>query len=216
MRNNSTVALAAFAISVKYVTRNSANNNPLVVYVDPLVDALPMIGFPRTPPATGPLLPNQEFTCLPEQMVPNTPNAGKPLFEQPVTAGIFVDGATTGDPALLTRLMLRRGNMLLAVETTLETLFDAGRRNVPRDQLIGQFRAMADSVRRWYLPYEQQVGLGLYRSIIGKLTNLPAGQAGSPFPPSDFVEQEVALLRPHRVALLESQPSLADMARIGR
>jgi len=48
--------------------------------------------------------------------------------------------------------------MLLAVETTLETLSDARRRNLSRDQLIEQFRRMADSVRRWYLPSEQQVG----------------------------------------------------------
>jgi hypothetical protein len=130
-------------------------------------------------------------------------------------AGIFEDGATTGNPGLLTRLMLRRSNMLLAVETTMETLAEAGNRNVPRDQLIKQFRRLADSLNRWYVSREQQVGRGLYQSMVGKLINLQDGPIGSPFPPSAFVEQETALLNHRRVTLRESQPSLADLARIG-
>ena len=128
------------------------------------------------------------------------------------TAGVFADGSTTGHAALLGRLMLRRSNMLLAVETTLETLSDAGRRNVPRDQLIGQFKKLADSVRRGYLPMEQRIGLDLYQSIIGKLMNLTETKDGSPFPPNEFVVQETTRLRRQRIPLLESQPSLFSIA----
>jgi hypothetical protein len=117
---------------------------------------------------------------------------------------------------LLARLLLRRSNMLLAVETALETLSDAGRYNIPRDQLIKHFRKMADAVNHSYLPLEQQVGRGLYQSIAGKLMSLPEGQVGSPFPPSTFVEQETAMLRQQRVTLWESQPSLVDAALAGR
>jgi hypothetical protein len=59
---------------------------------------------------------------------------------------------------LLNRLLLRRTNALQAMEMTLETLSEAGRQDIPRSQLINQFKRLAASVSRWYLPPEQQVG----------------------------------------------------------
>lgn len=210
IRNNSAVSLAAFAISVKLA--NGAGAAPLKVYVDPAIDA-----------TARPLLPNQERAVMPERTVATGKLTngkmiyGPPIFEEPiVTAGIFADGTTTGDAILLTRLLLRRSNMLAAVEMALETLSEVGRHNVPRGELIGEFKKMAGSVSHWYLPPEQQVGRGLYQSIVGKLINLPEEQVGSPFPPAPFVAQETAMLNQQRVTLLESQPSLADASFIGR
>jgi len=68
-----------------------------------------------------------------------------------------------------------------------------GRHNVSRRRMIADFKRMADSVRRWYLPQEQQVGARVYQPIIGKLINLPEGPLGSAFPPAAFVEQETAM-----------------------
>jgi hypothetical protein len=149
-----------------------------------------------------PLLPNQE-----RNIQPLTPSAFS--VEQPIlTAGVFADGSTIGDAGLLTRLLFRRSDMLLAVETALDTLADAGRHNVSRDQLIAQFKRMADSASRRYLLQEQKIGLGIYEPIIRRLKDLPEMKDGSPFPPADFVEQETAALRQRRLALLESLPSL--------
>jgi len=133
-----------------------------------------------------------------------------------VTAGIFADGTTSGDPELLRRLILRRCNMLQAVETTLDIISDAGRRNMPRDVLVSQFRKMADSLNRWYVPLEQRVGHDLYQSMMGKLLNLPEEPVGTPFPPDSFVVQETAMLNRQRVELLESQPGLSEAAVIHR
>jgi hypothetical protein len=210
IRNNSATSLAAFVVSVKQAPRSAyPSNGPFGVYSDPSID-----------PANRPLLASEERVVMTMKAMaaPGWDASGKRLSERPihvleepiVTAGVFADGSTTGDATLLTRLMLRRSNMLLAVETALETLSDAGRRNVSRDRLIEQFRKMADSVRRWYVPPEQQVGRSLYQSIIEKLMNLSEGEVGSPFPPANFVEQETAMLNRQRVTLLESQPSLVD------
>jgi len=202
IRNDAAVGLVAFAISVKLA--DGVSDAPLMIYFDSAID---------TP--ARPVLPNEERMLQrriwrAETKLPVVP-------EQPiVTAGIFADGAATGDTALLRRLILRRCNMLQAVEAALGMLSDAGKHNVPRRQLIEQFRNMADSVNHWYLPPEQQVGRSLYQSIIGKLMNLPEGPLGSPFPPTAFVEEETATLHRQRVALLDSQPSLADAALIGR
>src|SRR5690349_12761141 len=183
IRNNSAAGLAAFVLRVNPVVQSDAHLAPLMVYVDTAVDATAM-----------PLAPNQERRVpVPVRFRPG--RHVEDLFEPPiVSAGILADGTTVGDAALLTRLVLRRSNMLQAVEMALETLSDAGRHNVPRGELIAQFRKMADSVSHWYLPPEQQVGRDLYQSIIGKLMNLPEEPVGSPFPPSTFVAEETAIL----------------------
>ncbi len=206
IRNNSAIGLTAFAIRMNPVVRSAENNVAFVDFFDTAIDT-----------RATPLLPKEERT------VPVTIRfrpGGQPiegLFEEPiVTAGILANGTTTGDAGLLTRLIVRRGNQLAAVELAMEMLSDAGRRNVPRDQLIEQFKKMVGSVSHWYLPPEQQVGSSVYQSIVGKLINLPEGPVGSPFPPTTFVAQETAMLNRQRVTLLESQPSLADAAFIGR
>jgi len=215
IRNDSALSLAAFAIRVNVISQPDA---PFVSYYDPVIDS-----------AAEPLPPYQEralsrvvISCPAAPMRPTqalsavSHSRSDCEFGQPVvTAGIFSDGSKTGDAALLTGLIVQRSNMLLAVETVLDALAEAGRHNVPRDQLVERFTKMADSVRRWYLPPEQRVGGSLYQSIAGKLLNLPDEPLGSPFPPDAFVTQETAMLRRQRVALLESQPSLADAARAG-
>jgi hypothetical protein len=223
IRNNSATSLVAFVVSVKQAPRSSdsppaldlgASNAPFVVYSDPLIE-----------PGARPLPPSEErvatvsgvaFTLDPlgRRLLP--PFGRRLLGDSILTAGIYADGTTTGDAALLARLLSRRSNMLQAVEMALEMLSDAGRHNVPRDQLTEQFKKMAGFVSHWYLPPEQQVGRGLYQSIIGKLINLPDEPLGSTFPPSAFVAEETAMLNRQRVTLLESQPSLADTAFIGR
>jgi hypothetical protein len=195
IRNNSSVGLMALVVTVNQLPQ--AGSSPFVLYSDPLIE-----------PAAKPLLPGEERVVM---MMNPIDRAGHHLhvLEEPIAAaGVFADGTTTGDAALLTRLILRRSNMLFAVETALETLTNAGRRNQPKDQLIGQFRKMADSLDRGYLPPEQRIGRSLYVSIAEKLGALPEPQLGSPFPPASFIDQESAPLRQQRVALLESEPSL--------
>jgi len=201
IRNKSTASVVAYVTSVKRVPQGpNSSNAPWVMYSDPLIET-----------DAKPLLAGEERSVMKMGMNPGVNTPGARFFQEPVvTAGILADGSVIGDPALLAGLVLRRSNMLLAIETTLETLSDAGRRNVPRDQLIAQFKKMADSLRRWYLPPEQQVGLSVYQSMIGKLMNLPDVQYGSPFPPATFVAEQTGTLRQQRVILSESQPSLAD------
>jgi hypothetical protein len=194
IQNHSAVALTAFAIGMPSVDPDAA---PFLFYLDSATDVNSAL----------PLPPNQEYA------IPLTTGLrrGQPvdLFQPPIAiAGIFAGGATTGDPALLSRLLSRRGSMLQAVELTREILSDAGSRNVPRRQLIEQFRQLDVSLDHWYLPPEQQVGRALYQSIAAKLLNLPQVRFGAPFPPSAFVEQELAWLNRRRTLLMESKPGL--------
>jgi hypothetical protein len=216
IRNTSSVNLSAFAVAINIV-RNS-EKVPFISYVDQVIETVAPVEPPSKLKSTiPPLLPDQEYTIIPSHMFAVNRKSVPQALDQPIlTAGIFADGTTAGDPALLSRLILRRCNLLQAVETSLETLLEAGRRNVPREQMVSQFKKMADAIRRWYLPQEQQIGLRVYQPIIGKLTNLPQGEVGSPFPPNAFVEQETAMLNRQRVTLMASQPSLAAAAAIAR
>jgi len=210
VRNDGAVSLVAYAISVRLA--NEAGVPPILEYVDSEIDT-----------SAVPLLPTREQMITPAFGVPSSRSTNGRMIYRPahyqwlvVTAGIFADGATSGDAELLRRLVLRRCNMLQAVETTLDIISDAGRRNLPRDVLVNQFRKMADSLNRWYVPPEQRVGHDLYQSMMGKLLNLPDEPVGSPFPPDAFVAQETAMLNRQRVELLESQPGLAEAAVIHR
>jgi hypothetical protein len=201
IRNDTAVPLAAFAISVKLADGVDA---PLVICADSAADS-----------GARPVLPNEDRSAQAGSHFQfRAGNRIPVLFAEPIfAAGIFTDGTTAGDPVLLSRLMLRRSNMLLAVETTLETLSDAGRHNIPRGQLIEQFRKMAEFLNHWYIPREEQIGRTLYLSMIEKLQHVPEGPPGSAFPPTSFVEQETATLRQRRSALMESRPGLEDVAR---
>jgi hypothetical protein len=185
IRNNAAVSLVAFAISVKESREiHVGPGNPL--YFDAEID-----------PGATELPANQERVV----------RVGGPI----ATAGIFADGSTTGDAVLLTRLALRRSNFLLAVETALEELANGGRQGASLYQLIVQFKKMTDSLYRWYLPPEQQIGLRIYEPILGTLMHMPKAKEGSPDPLAAFLEEGTATLRQQRVKLSESQPRLAEM-----
>jgi hypothetical protein len=178
IRNASQTALAAFAVAAKNDSGMTDGRGFLVLYSDTVMDAKAQT-----------LLPGEERLVLSQGMIrpasapgrPHSPNHG--LAEPVAAAGIFVDGSTTGDAALLTRLLLRRSNMLVAVENAIDTLADAGNRNVPRTQLIDRFKKLSDSLSRRYLSQDQQIGRSVYLSIAGKLVDLPEEPLGSPFPP---------------------------------
>ena len=141
IRNSSVVSAVAFAIRMNSVVRSGENNAPFVEFFDTAIDTKAV-----------PLLPNQERT-IPVLLRRSPRRPAEDLFEQPiVAAGILADGTTTGDAALLARLINRRSNMLAAVETAMEMLVDAGRHNALREQLIEQFKKMARSVSHSYLP----------------------------------------------------------------
>jgi hypothetical protein len=213
IQNNAKKTLVAFVLSVKHETPDTVPdkdslNGPLVIFSDPLIDA-----------KAAPLQSSEErvITML-GVLPPGSFSRGTHLLENSIlTAGIFTDGTTTGDPILLGRLLVRRSNMLQAVETVVALLSTAGGHNIPRRQLVEEFQTLADSLNHWYLPVEQRVGRDLYQSITGKLINLPEQQIGEPFPPTDFVAQQTSSLNQQRTRLLASEPGLQEAsALIGR
>ena len=210
IQNNGSKALIAFALSIKRLApdfhpERDSPSEPLVIFLDPLIDTT------RAPLKAGEERPVGALGAL---RVPlgSFLNGTHFLEESILTAGIFEDGTTTGDPILLGRLIVRRSNMLQAVETAVAALSDAGSHNIPRRQVVEEFQTLADSLNHWYLPWEQQVGHDLYESIVGKLLNLPEPQLGEPFPPTDFVVQQMSSLNQQRVRLLGSEPNLREAA----
>jgi hypothetical protein len=218
VRNNSDRSLTAFAVGANVIPANSAagirnaSDALWVAYHDSAIDL-----------TMKDLFPNQERTipgrvrCIlakgpwPDKGNKVIPASNCDQLEEPLaTAGIYSDGSTTGNAVLLTKLMLRRSSMLLAIDSASAALSEAGKHNNPRGQLVEQFKKLVDSASGWYLFPEQQIGRDLFESIIGKLKNLPQGELGEPFPPTAFIEEETARLKQMRVALWESQPSLAD------
>lgn len=215
IRNDAAISLEAFAVRANLASLfeferskkpHLSDDAPSAVYVDSTIDEVPVRLAPR------------EERVVAEGGVLRFEGQRIVVTHKPpiITAGIFADGTTYGDAELLRRMILRRCNMLQAVETTLDIISDAGRRNVPRDVLVNQFRKMADSLNRWYVPLEQRVGHDLYQSMMGKLLNLPDEPVGAPFPPDDFVKEEAAMLNRQRVELLQSQPGLAVATVIRR
>jgi len=215
IQNNAKKTLVALVLSVKHespdtVPDRDSLNGPLVIFSDPLIDK-----------KATPLQSSEErvITMLGVGVLPPGSFArGTHLLENSIlTAGIFADGATTGDPILLGRLLVRRSNMLQAVETAVALLSTAGGHNIPRRQLVEEFQTLADSLNHWYLPVEQRVGRDLYQSIVGRLINLPEQVIGAPFPPTDFVTQQLSSLNQQRTRLLASEPGLQEAsALIGR
>lgn len=206
IRNNSTMDLTALAVSMAPVPQKAVDSVPFIVYLNTAIDTDRAAVSYRLS-AGLPLAPRQEFAVP----VTSAFRDGRlvDLFRPPIdTAAVFADGTTAGDPALLARLLSRRGNMLQAVELASDILKNAGRSNVPRGQLIEQFSQLADSLNHWYLAPEKQVGRTLYQSIVEKLMSLPPPHLGSAFPPTAFVEQETAMLNRQRTNLLESRPGL--------
>ncbi len=208
IRNRSSAALVAVALTIAPGTNQ--DRPTFVLFSDTVVPSGRLVGERRA--VVLPLLPGASLSIP----LPVRSRRGAPpeeLYEPPITtAGVFADGATTGDSSLLARLIARRASALQAVELAISMLSEAGRQNPTRERLVADFQRMSDSLNHWYLPPEQQVGRPLYQSLAGKLRNLPDLPYGSAFPPTGFVEQELAALNLQRIALVESQPPLAEAA----
>src|SRR6266576_5167719 len=105
VRNNSPTSLVAYVVAGKRVTRSPASlgeaaGRPFVEYSDPLIE-----------PTAKPLPASEERVIMRGKYMQKTSAEGVRIWslEEPlVTAGIFADGSTSGDAALLSRLMLRR------------------------------------------------------------------------------------------------------------
>lgn len=204
--NDSDQTMTAFVVSMAPVPGSDPNTRPFVRFVDTLVDTDPTWALFQM--GMMPLLPNERYAVP----VPDILRVGRrvDLYEPPIAvAAVFADGTTRGDAVLVSSLLSRRGSLLQAIDLAREMLSNAGMYNVPRNQLIQQFRLLADSVSHWYLPPHEQVGRALYESIAEQLTSLPPQQVGSAFPPAHFVEAEITILNRRRLELSESQPSLA-------
>lgn len=196
IRNAGSTPAVAFAVAMNPL-QNSGDVGQFIVFSDVIVDA------------TDRLNANQERT-IPVLLRTRPGIRLEEVFELPMTtAVIYADGTTAGDVVLLTRLMVRRCNRLLAVDTASDALTEASKHNIPRSALVAQFRSMAESLNHWYLPPEQQIGRDLYRSISEKLSDLPDPTPGAAFPPATFVAEQLKTLNQDRVTLLGSKPHLS-------
>src|SRR5262249_43683645 len=130
IRNNSTVTLTAFAVKVDHATGTAASEtgpkaflDSGTIYADVVTDTTlqPLeSGQERT---REPWIRSQRGGPLPLKQVRT--DARKELVKQVdlsehtvKVAGLFADGTTSGDTGLVTRLMLRRSNMLLSINLT--------------------------------------------------------------------------------------------------
>jgi hypothetical protein len=199
IRNAGVVPLAAYAIAASV---RGGGHSPVEVYSDLTV---------------APLSGNQEVTETMSILCGDADPSARVFARvnlkqkkhlcglgQPRIAAVFANGSTTGDPVLLSRILFRRRSTLLALETTLNILSNASRFNATREQLIREFKRLADSRNPRHLPPEPEPAREIYRDMVGKLVNLTKGRSGSSFRPSSFVAQQSAILRQQRSALLQS------------
>src|SRR5262245_57016651 len=109
IRNNSSANLVAFAATANQTPLSPHSSTaPVIVFSDVLIDS-----------KVKPLAPGEERVAMIRGMGYSQPggqeSAGKRALQEPVfVAGIMADGSTTGDPTLLTRLIVRRANLLVA------------------------------------------------------------------------------------------------------
>src|SRR5438874_13406135 len=93
VRNDAAVTLTAFAVGLK--DSNGVYDGPLTVYADAAIDT-----------AAAPLLANEERLVNEGRFVMRNGKRTYAVFERPIaSAGIFSDGTTTGDTAMVSRLI---------------------------------------------------------------------------------------------------------------
>lgn len=210
IRNDGSLPLNAIALRLEWKLRGNRPQEmldmakvPAKIYLDSLIDP----SMTPLPPHGARVLERGDLTLR----TFSDPSVVA-IAEPEETAGIFVDGSTTGDQSLLTLLLMRRSNILLAADTAIDILSDAAKHNVPPSWLTGQFRRL--SLGHFYLLPEQEAGRAVYESVLEKLVNLPAAPLGAAFPPTVFVEAETAELRQLRASLVDSRPNLEQAAKL--
>lgn len=166
IRNNSDVKLDAFAVALN-PTPQAEDQTQFVAFSDPVVDDAASLepGGERVIPVLQRSRPGKQL---------------KDLFEPAaLAAGIFADGTMAGDPVLLSRIMVRRCNMLLAVETSLEMLSDARKSDGERDN-----GSCVSWIYRWpekrsLFPVAYQIAMGLASRMEAQRASRTLGRAVS-------------------------------------
>jgi hypothetical protein len=123
IRNDSAVSLTAFAIRVDHATTSGMGDTRRTmyidrdtVYVDTAIDASLRALQPAQEHAYKPHLRGRGPAPLPQVLSDERKQLPKQIDLSEYTviiSGVFADGNTSGDTGLVTRLMLRRSNMLL-------------------------------------------------------------------------------------------------------